>query len=346
MKYWLVHLIAIVIISMATVSCNSSGKDKYLKTLRMKTESIVPIDSIDIEQFEAYQPDNILKIDDNWLLLSSTKGDYNLLFLNTETSERFFAIRRGRGPGEIVYGVSLHKYGNNNAIYYDYNNGICISLDLQKTINDRHPVLDTVGIFKESTARPLYLCFCNKAGFFSGNTTDKNIWYSLYDDAGDILSNVNALHYKELSKNRDFRVSIMLSSKYVAKPDGTKVCVANVASPSLSFSNVNSGIMTEYKRYEIAPPEIDLKRNRTAFCGIDADDSFVYLLYSGHKIVGDTLPSHECNHLIVYNWNGCPVKHYRLSRNISSIHVEGNCLTGSSDYPECKVYKYVLNGLR
>jgi len=327
------------------VSCVSSH-DPYLRTLRhLKTEIIEPVDSIDVDDYEVFHLNNVVPIDDNWLLMSSTKGDYNLMFLNTETSERFFAIRRGRGPGEIVHGNSLSKSGE-SAIYYDYNGGVCISINLMQTIKKRCPVLDTVGIFRDKVPKPVYIGRCGKDGFISGNVADENVWYSFFDPEGNVLSDVPALNYNELPKDRDYKLSFLLSSKYVSNPAGTKICVANVACPSLSFSNVDSGLMTEYKRYEIAPPEVGQLDSKEAFHGLFADEEFVYALYSGYMLRGDALPGYTCNHLIVYDWDGCPVKHYRLSRNISSIHVEGNCLTGSSDYPECKVYKYVLNGLR
>ena len=59
----------------------------------------------------------------------------------------------------------------------------------------------------------------------------------------------------------------------------------------------------------------------SAFHGIDADDENVYVIYSGHKIRNDVLPSNECRHFIVY---------------------DGDTLWCASEYPESCVYRFEL----
>ncbi|MCM1502598.1 MAG: hypothetical protein NC115_08050 [Bacteroidales bacterium] len=333
-----------IMMAMACLSCTSFD-DPYLKTLRhLNVEMLEPFDSVDVDNYAVFHLDNVVPVDDEWFLMSSNKGEYNLMFLNAITSECFSAIRRGRGPGEIVQGSNLYKAGN-SATYYDYNGGICVCINLAKTIEYHYPVMDTIGIFRDKVPRPVYIGMCGKDRFVSGNSADDEVWYSLFDSSGNVMSNIEAWNYKDLTKDRDRRLSWMLSSKYAANSDGTRICVANVASPTLSFASVEDGMMAEYMRYEVAPPKYGTADMTGAFHGLFADDIYVYILYSGHKLSGDLLPSHECNHLVIYSWEGMPIRHYYLSRNISSICIDGNCLIGSSDYPECKVYKYLLPGL-
>ncbi len=330
-----------IVLMLVPVSCTSS-KDPYLRTLRLSACHIEPVDSVSIDEYAIFDPYDAISVDDNWLLLSSGKGDYNLLFVNAVTSEHFHAIRRGRGPGEIINGSSLYKVGK-SAVIYDFTGGTCMSLNLSETIQTRTPVLDTIGNFRDKSPKPVYIGICGEAGFVSGNSMDETVWYSFFDPEGNVLSSVPAIGYKNLSAyDRDYILSLHLSSKYVSNLSGTRVCVANVASPTLSFSKVDSGILTEYKRYEIAPPGRGMQA-LSAFQRLFADDKYVYLIYSGHKLRDDILPSHACKNLVVYDWDGNPVKHYQLSHHISSIHVEGNSLVGVSDYPDSKVYKYILD---
>lgn len=333
------------IMAVMLLSC-SSEKDAYLRSLKLDAEPLMVVDSINIDQYNLFQVSDVVKIDDDWLLMSTITGDYKLLFLNIFTSEHFFAIRKGRGPGEMIGGNSLHECGG-NALFYDSNSATCIRIDGRRTIEGRSLVVDTIGLFKDGPSKPIYMTSCGNGGFVSGNFADENIWYSYYDSTGRIHSSVAALDFEELSDEKDAIVSFSLSSKYASSPDGTKVCVVSVASPSLSFSHVSSGTLIEYKRWAVPPVGMVAghitPEHTSTFSGIDADGKYVYLAYSGHKLRDDILPTEECNHLIVYDWDGNPVKRYYLNRNVSSIHVDGKDLWAVSTYPESCVYRFVLN---
>lgn len=347
-RFNLINLTAIAtIIAAAAVlySC-SEEQDAYLRTLNIKAEKLEYIDSLNIEQYNLFQAIDNVKIDKDWLLLSASKGDYNLLFVNIVTSDHFFAIRRGRGPGEIIQGCSLHKCGD-DAVYYDVNNAKCIKINSSESIRNRKIVMDTAAIFCDKASRPIYMTSCGADGFISGNMLDTKVWYSYYDKEGKILSSVAALNFDGYAEDDEAHLSsLLLSSKYASNPDGTKVCVASVPTASLSFSNVDSGKLIEYKRYEadivgttngrITPEAI------SAFQGIVADDKYVYVIYSGHKLKDDVLPPNECRDLIVYDWDGNLVKRYLLNRNVSSVYIEGKTLWCTSTYPEHCVYKFIL----
>ncbi len=338
---------AVIVAVTATITACSVNKERdlYLKSLDVETEILSYADSFNIEQYDMFQVGNVVKADDDWLILSSSKGDYNLLFLNLAVPEHFFVIRRGRGPGEMIQGGSLHKYVG-AVFYYNVNNATCIRIDCVETHKKQSLVADTVGIFNQGASRPVYMASCGSEFFISGNMTDYNAWYSCYDSTGRVLSSVPSLNCDGIPRRDKMRLfSLMLSSKYVSKPDGTKVCVANVATASLSFSELHSGKLTEYKRYEydasgngvyFGPDAI------SAFHGMDADDENVYVIYSGHKMKNDVLPANECRHLIVYDWNGNPVKHYLLNRNVSSVHIDGGSVWCASTYPESCVYRFEI----
>ena len=340
---YIIKFTVIAVVVAVTVCC--STEDKYLRTLPLEVEVLNASDSINIDRFELFQSNEVVRIDDNWLLIAATKGDYRLLFVNVATSEHFFAIRKGRGPGEMLDGGSLHKCGN-DALLYCMKTATCIRIFLEESVDERKAVYDTVGVFKSSVSKPAYMTSVGKNGFVSGNMADPNVWYSLYDREGNILSSVEALSFEELSQDYDDLVSFHMSCKYASNPAGTKVCVASVASPSLSFADIDSGILKEYKRSALPPIGMIESRLRpdhtSAFVGVAADDEYVYVIYSGHKLFDDVLPTDECRHLIIYDWKGTPVRHYLLNHSISSIHVDGKAIYGTSTYPESCVYKFCL----
>lgn len=324
------------------LSC-SSEKDAYLRSLGLEVEYLSAVDSVNIEQYDMFQVRNVVVIDDEWILMSTTKGGHKLLFLNMKTSDHFFAIRKGRGPGEMINGNSLHRYGD-GAAFYDSNNATCVKISLNKTAAGSSIAIDTIGVFNSGPSKPVFMTTCGSGGFISGNLTDDKVWYSYYDSTGCILSDIDMLQLDEFAAGGDTRISWMLSSVYTSDPEGKRVCVANVISPSLSFSKVDAGILREYKRYSNAPCGITNGRVtgefRSAFNGIDSDDKYVYVLYSGNRMRGGTLPSNECRHLIVYDWDGNPVKRYILNRNVCSVHIDSGTLWCASTYPESCVYRF------
>ena len=142
---------AAVILLAAVVSCTSPyADDPYLRSLKIGEQVIFPVDSSDLDMYGYWQPRDVVNTYDGWFVISSVAGDYHLLFVNPVSGEHFYAIRRGRGPGEIVSGADLHKSGN--AIrYYDFTRTRCIELDVRKSIAARAAVCDTVGDFSKGS---------------------------------------------------------------------------------------------------------------------------------------------------------------------------------------------------
>lgn len=338
-------LAAAVMMAVAVSSC-SGEKDCYLRSLDLQIDTLYATSCFNVEECSMFQASDLVTLDDEWVLLSSIQGNYKLLFLNISTKEHFFAIRKGRGPGEVIQGGDLHKF-RGNIHYYDYDNGVVIKIRPIDSIKDRKIALDTATIFMNNGTRPVYLSSC-QGGYLSGNLSDSQIWYSLFDSTGVALSGVASLMHANESLNRDFLISIMLSSKYCSDPDGTRICVANVAFPALSFARIDSGKLIECRRYEIVPESGNVQKNGftsddiTAFCDVHSCEDGFYVLYSGHKIRGDVLPSNECHHLIKYDFDGVPVRRYYLDKNICSLQVEGDVITAVSTYPESCVYKFNL----
>ena len=332
---------AAVILLVAVVSCTSPyADDPYLRSLKIGEQVISPVDSSDLDMYGYWQPRDVVNTYDGWFVISSVDGDYHLLFVNPVSGEHFYAIRRGRGPGEIVSGADLHKSGN--AIrYYDFTRTRCIELDVRKSIAARAAVCDTVGDFSKGS-RLVYLTSCGRDKFVSGCLTDENYWYALYDRQGKFLSGVEAI--AGLSKDRDRALSAMLSTQYAASPDGKHLCSANVNVPVVSFASVTGDELKENKRIQASFDGEKEGRARTAksyFYGVAADDNHVYILYSGRRITDREVPSNECSHILVYDWQGNIKHHYFLSRPVCSISLTDDGFYAVSTWPSGKLLRFV-----
>ena len=71
--------------------------------------------------------------------------------------------------------------------------------------------------------------------------------------------------------------------------------------------------------------------------------AFVYLLYSGKSVeeVGLTA-AHSGSHLLVYDWNGVPIVHYKLSKSLIGFSIGDGVLYGLSREKEPIVYTFLL----
>ncbi len=335
--------IAAAMLLASVVSCTSKyADDPYLRDLKVGEQILSPVDSSDLDMYAYWQPRNVVDTHGGWFVISSVDGDYHLLFVNPESGDHFYAIRRGRGPGEIVSGCNLHKSGD-AVRYYDFTRTKCIELDIEKSIAARTAVCDTVGDFSKGS-RLVYLTSCGNDKFVSGSLADENWWYALYDRQGKFLSGVEAI--SGLSKDRDRALSVMLSTKYASSPDGQHLCVANSATPTISFASVSGDKLQETKRIQSSFDAEKQAHGRTAkgyFNGVAADDNYVYILYSGRRITDREMLPNECRHLLVYDWNGNIKHHYVLSRPVCSICLTDDGFYAVSTWPSGKLLHFVLD---
>lgn len=349
MKKALKHILFFVLFFGFPIACSTFENDPYLRTLKLPVEDIQAEDSIVLDAYELFSPDAIAALAGQWVALSSIQGENNLLFVNPLLGGSFTSIKKGRGPCEMVRGGSLHRISAGSVLYYDYYDGVCVSLAVQESLAGFRATLDTIAHFDSERVRPVFLVF-NNGRFLSGNSYDPEMWYAIYDDRGDICSSISGLRYPVFRQISDeLKTSIHLSSKYTIKPDGTRLCVANVATPSISFSLLDGFSMSEYKRIECAPPDLQPGRDafspdhRSAFQSLVSDDHAVYFLYSGHRFQNDEAPVNACTHVIVYDWDGNPKRHFRLDKYVNSIDLEsGNKLVACSSFPSERVYYFNL----
>lgn len=330
MKHWYKWAVLLLF----SQSCSNVSQSGYIGSLGLKATSIEPKDSIDLEAYGILAPRQIERFGD-WFAVSSSKTEFNIYLINPQDGQARGMIRRGRGPGEIAQGCSMHKY-DETLIFNDATSATCISVDVEKSILSGQAVMDTIGRFSGNPSRPYFLSKAED-GFISGNSMDPNTWYSFYDHQGRIVSSVEALGYPDLQiSSKDTRTSTMLSSVYTYSSRRKRACVANVATGSISFSNLSDGILNEFSRYEKESPEGQISH----FNCITSDDDHVYALYSGREITDTRIPCNECNYLIVFDWDGTPIRLFHLRHSLSSICRDRDGVTGITTSPLAKIYHY------
>ena len=265
--------------------------------------------------------------------------------LNPVDFRRYLEIFKG----EMLQGRLKYLDGS-KIIMGDPNSLMTVSLDLALLRDGYVPPLDTIGCFK--SIKPATNCFCKvNGGYVSTNTYDE-VWSSLWDQDGFVGNGVDRPHITGFeTASRGSLVSFYNSTLLATHPDGNRLCAVLVRMAALSFSIVENRELKEIRRYEYNEPtvinegglaRISNEETLDCFHGIASDRDYVYLLYSGRKWPGEEVPSYECNHLLVYDWDGNFVTRYDLARRALSIFLDGNELYCLTQYPSDKLYIYRL----
>ena len=88
-------------------------QQRYFRSLDVEAENLSYADSLNIEQYNLFQAHSAVKADDGWLIVSSSAGDYNLLFINLSGPDAISAFHGIDADDETVYVIySGHKMWN------------------------------------------------------------------------------------------------------------------------------------------------------------------------------------------------------------------------------------------
>ncbi len=324
-------------------------ENDYLSSLNLKQENLTPKSTIDLATYDILQPVGIAK-SGNCLAVTDNGGSKHLIIIDENTGEHLELVSKGRGPGEMV-GAMMAPYLDGVTLYDPSSSKTLVYIDLQKSMREGKACMDTLGRFVDSFSFPAKIV-SSRNGMIATMAGRKDVWYASLGREGQVLSFVGPPQYKELEEMDESRYfSFLVSSHITVSPDGDKVCCATSHAAALSFASLDDGgILSEYRRYEFDPPEIVRgdrytafsKSGKSCFRSPASDNDNVYLLYSGKPFDNADSPNYECNHLIIYGWDGTPKRHIVLGESVMSIAVDGNMLYGLSSWPDSRILVYDL----
>ena len=175
------------------------------------------------------------------------------------------------------------------------------------------------------------------------------------DKNGKIKSGIPLIEFKSTKNLTDTELSaFQLSSLISVKPDGSQGICAQVFCGAFSIFDIEGEKLNEKIRKIYYDPKFHPsdgtmisprhdRENVEAFYGAKSTDDYIFLLYSGKAIADRSDPTYECRNLLVYDWNGNPVKRYELKNSISSIFISGDTVYGVTSVPNGAIYAYSLN---
>lgn len=348
-KYMIKHSFVLIIFVCCLLSCRQN-KDVVFADFDSTTD-LIAMDSINIADLDILNP-YYIHYKDSFLIFSDKEK--TLYFCNLCDNKVVVRQVIGQGAGEMV---NYSIMNTTNPISYRF-------VDYHKK---RVYEMNLANLRKDSTTRHLLVCelpsgdtdyllrlyetnhFYFGIGMFQdGRIYCYNKQTGQYKVNMDFPSNDEIKQIGQMHKGALFASTLMtgndttlvtscfgLLDYYTVLPDGT-----------LRLKSARHYFFPQFI-WQKTGKLIAFKRNTVqGFCGIDTDGEFVYLLYSGKSVEESGLTAaYSGSHLLVYDWNGLPVVHYRLSKSLVGFSIGNGILYGLSREKEPVVYTFQLNSL-
>lgn len=160
-------------------------------------------------------------------------------------------------------------------------------------------------------------------------------------------------YYKDQMKGYDYQTLAMaFQGDLLIKPGGGRFLATTRSSANFDIVGYDDNGLTLIKRQEFRPPKFQegsgnqvsammADDNLYGFIDAKVTDSFLYLLFSGKTRLEDPSSSQV---ILVYNWDGEPIRKLLLDRNVNKISVaqDDSTLIGYADDGKANLYSFNL----
>jgi hypothetical protein len=339
------YLIALMLIGSA---CRNQLPTDPLEHFN-EPETLAVSNRIDLEEYGIFRPGRMLN-KDSICYIRDKQSDLPLKAFNIHTKKVYKGIRRGSGPRDInlVGNIMLYR---NEAVVYDLGNGKFSEILFSES--DSTIYLNEYRKFsmRDRIFIPEYIGEnIVSSGFFQTS------WINYYNKEDSLLS---TLPFPEFTETEHFsaieKTIIYSGTQFAVKPDLTKVAYATQQAGVFAIAEVRQDSLIETVRRCYHPASVTHYKNqrqpiayntdnKVGFCEIVCDNNYIYALYSGRTHQETPNMHHHCNHLLVYNWQGNPVKRFYLEKALFAMgyNEKRQVIYGITYDPEGCLVEYAL----
>ncbi len=341
-------LSAAILCSISYSSCifNETASDPLSDFSFIEPTHLPVINRIELEQYGIYKPGNIVKFDDKYIIQDQS-DDYLIKAINAKESAVYKGFHRGNGPEEFIL-ISSLQVVDSVPFVYDI-----VKKQLHKlSFNDS--VITSEIVFTLSTEdRPSLVLNTSKGIVESGVFQEGWIKYS--NAKGIQIATLDFPEFSVLDHLTSTDQSIIyMSTLMAAKPDGNKIAFATQKAGVLAIAEYSEDSLAEIVQKRYFPADVVKgangqiayrKEGKVGFCDISCSNDLIYALYSGKVRETAGSSAFHCQHMLVYDWDGNPVKHFILEQNMLSAKYdsESNKIYGIGYAPEGCILEYDLN---
>ena len=312
-------------------------------------EKIYPSKIVSLWQFGVLRPFFLVQIDDSTFVFQDNKSVNVFNWINLSSGKVISGVNIGQGPDEILSSTSL-LYRHNKVLSYD---------SFKKKMSEIVVSSDTTLAIKEvfmtdPEIRILYVVNQLDSTVFATGEFD-DYWLVEMNIDGKIISAIDFPIWEETKDISKYtRTSLFRMTKMANSPDNKKVVAVTSSQGVISFLNRTESGIKEYKQINYYAPKFNVtERGVTAFSrdnvegfkAVDCDDMYIYTIYSGRTFNSHQSINYHCEHLLVYDWDGNPIRRYILDLPIYNTIIynkKTNSIYGLADNPEGVLVEYKL----
>lgn len=346
-------IIFIFLAFLFSYSC-SNQYEEIRPTQIFTDSSSITGEKLDINTDTLAKPLHSLLIDSLLIIMDKKTSEHGLHIINVN-QEKFIAstAKKGRGPKEIQIPLGLNLDPENPRSFNTYarlkNKIFTFNLDSILTKENYFPQEKIE--FSESYLMPVQI---QNKQFIATGPFEKGR-YRISDSSCSNHEYKYGYPYDPSKKNVSNQTkSLAYQGKFTIQPGGNHLSFSTTNCGVLEFFRVNKNSIKKIKEHHFYNPDYEAKSNTSAplsgenkmgFTGRSATKDYLYLLYSGRTFIKYRNQFLYGNIMLVFNWNGEPVKYYKLDKAVRSISVTDNnkTLYAYASLPQPSILKYKLN---
>lgn len=248
--------------------------------------------------------------------------------------------RKGRGPGEIQHPTSLLNNESMNKLeLYDADGVHLFFFDLDSAVNFIDYIPHSIS-FQKNSQNPYKLISLNNS-FFLGSGSYGEKRFAIYKKDSLFKKTTNYPKNYEVANHKSL-MSLIFQSDFIKSTNG-KYMVSTISTGQiLDFFKVSDDSILTLKNYNFGNPVVidvskegfesvaTLPTNIYGVVSLAATQEYLYALYSGRSSSKFKEYAYYGNKVLVFNWDGSPVKLLKLDKDIKVIAVSPDnlCLYG------------------
>lgn len=337
--YWLIVLLLI--------SCTKTIDNPIEHFAKSSVEKIKHSKIIYLEDFGVLKPVDAIYINSDYIIWDD-RNENMFNIIDMFSKKTISGVNKGNGPQDIISPSSFQSK-NDEILIYDIS---------QKKISKIDILSDTALTLKEvqriNFDKRIFMINCIDSNFVATGIFE-DYWLANINTKNEIISKVSFPLFEETKSIPKMQLSMLYISTFIKNsPDNKKIVAATQKHGLLYFFNyTNEHELKEYKQLKYYAPKFEIlergniafsKDNKIGFCAVDCDNDFVYTLYSGKTFNSDGILNYHCDNLLIYDWEGNPLKHYILDIPLYSMkyNKEQNTIYGIAYNPEGVLIEYKL----
>lgn len=272
---------------------------------------------------------------DTFILLANVSNPRALTVLSTESNRPIVEIvPRGKGIGNCLSIAAILNTSDKDVVWLqDVTAGKFIKIDLRKAVKADNYLGEKEFRANNPTSAVKSPCWINDSMYAGCSYFSDEERFILFNDSFQTSKRIGVLPPslsgwpKENPKGKFALRALCYSGDLVKHPGKNSYAFAYNKTSRIDFYD-SSTLIKVIRGPELFDPEYEFRENEgvnipkdyketmISFISMQADDNYIYLLYSGRK------RKFSCGReLLVLDWNGNPVKRYNLADNFKLFSI-------------------------